>query len=44
MSLAIARPSSSLSNAMVEMTGPKISSRAIFIELSTPSKTVGSTK
>jgi len=29
---------------MVEMTGPKISSRAIVIELSTPSKTVGSTK
>jgi hypothetical protein len=42
--LAIASPSASSSNTIVEITGPKISSRAIDIELSTPSNTVGSTK
>ena len=33
--------SSSVSNGMIETTGPKISSRAIRMSLQTPSKTVG---
>ena len=33
--------SSSVSNGMIDTTGPKISSRAMRMSLSTPSKTVG---
>ena len=43
-SLAIRTASSSSSNPMTESTGPKISSCAIVIVLSTSAKSVGSTK
>ena len=42
-SLAIATASSSSSNGMNDTTGPKISSRATRIELTTSASTVGST-
>jgi hypothetical protein len=42
--LAIAMASSSPSNGISEATGPKISSRAMRMPLSTPANTVGSTK
>src|SRR5471032_1346160 len=43
VSLAIAMASSTLSKAITDSTGPKISSWAIFMALVTPSKIVGST-
>ena len=44
LSFASATTSSTASNGITDMTGPKISSRAILAELSTSAKTVGGTK